>query len=77
MKIEDLINVVLESLDDDNVKELTSETIYRELDNWTSITSLSLIVGIEEAFGVDVTGDDITVSPTIGKLFDLICERGK
>ncbi len=72
MGINEFINKFAEIFDDTDASALTPETKFRELDEWSSLTALGLIALADEEFDVDLKGDDVKKSETIGDLFDVI-----
>ena len=72
MEINEFINKFAEIFDDTDASALTPETKFRELDEWSSLTALGLIALADEEFDVDLKGDDVKKSETIGDLFDVI-----
>jgi acyl carrier protein len=59
-------------LDDTDVSLITIETNFRELTEWSSLTALSLIAMVDEAYSVKLSGDDIKVSKTLNDIFNII-----
>ena len=47
-------------------------TIFRDLDDWDSMTSMMIITMIDENYNVVITPDEMLKSVTIGDLFKLI-----
>lgn len=72
MEINEFINKFAEIFDDTDASALTPETKFRELDEWSSLTALGLIALADEEFDVDLKGDEVKKSETIGDLFDVI-----
>jgi acyl carrier protein len=63
-------------LDDTDVALITSETIFRDLDEWDSLTALSLIAMADEEYSVKLTGDNIKSSTTLNDIFEIIKDKG-
>ena len=59
-------------LDDTDVSLITLDTIFRELTEWSSLTALSLIAMVDEAYSVKLTGDDIKSSKSLNDIFNII-----
>lgn len=59
-------------LDDTDVSLITMDTIFRELTEWSSLTALSLIAMVDEAYSVKLTGDDIKSSKSLNDIFNII-----
>ncbi len=58
--------------EDTDVSEFNPETRFRELEEWSSLSALSIIAMIDEEYNVIVKGDDIRGSQTISELFELV-----
>lgn len=72
MELQDFIQNFADQFDDVNVKELTADTEFKSLDEWTSLAALSIIAMIDDEYEVSVNGNDIRNSETIGDLFELV-----
>jgi acyl carrier protein len=59
-------------LDDTDEALITESTIIRDLDEWDSLTALSLIAMADEEYSVKLTGDDIKSSITLLDIFEII-----
>lgn len=59
-------------LDDTDETLITNETIFRDLDEWDSLTALSLIAMVDEEYSLKLTGDDIKTSTTLQDIFEKI-----
>ena len=52
--------------------EITAITIFKDLDEWSSLTALSVIAMADEEYEVVLTGDDIRNSTTVNDLLELV-----
>lgn len=50
----------------------TPHTIFREIDEWSSLIALSLIAMIDEEYNVSIRGEEILKSKTIEDLFLIV-----
>jgi acyl carrier protein len=62
-------------LDDTDVSLIKEETVFRALDEWDSLTALSLIAMADEEYSVKLTGDDIKSSITLKDIFEKIATK--
>lgn len=69
MEMNSFIQLFAEQFDDLDASTLSPETNFREIDQWSSLVALSIIVMADEEFGVLLKGDDIRASKTINDLF--------
>jgi len=72
MEIQEFINHFSEQFDDADSNVFAAETIFRNLDEWSSLQALSIIAMVDEEYGKKLTGDDIQNSETIGDLFKIV-----
>ena len=58
--------------DDSDEALITNETILRDLEEWDSLTALSLIAMVDEEYSLKLTGDDIRSSTTLLDIFTVL-----
>lgn len=66
-----------EILDDPDQENISTKTVFKELDEWDSLTNLSLLTMIDSEFNVKLNADDIRNSNTIMDLVNLINSKLK
>lgn len=72
MTIEEFVEKVQDELQDTPAEEITAETNYKELDEWGSLTSLSLISMIEEEYDKLITGADVRARNSVRELWEYV-----
>ena len=73
MKTEDFINELEEALEiEDEDQEITLETNLKELEEYDSLSVLSIIAMIDKNFGKQIPSSDFIKITTIKSLMDLI-----
>ena len=72
MELKEFIVNFAEQFDDTESSEIQADTEYRELDEWTSLTALSIIAMIDEEYDVQLKADEMRKTQTIQELFDLV-----
>ena len=72
MEIQDFIQNFADQFEDLCINELTVYTVFKSLDEWTSLAALSVIAMIDDEYEVSINGNDIRNLETIGDLFELI-----
>lgn len=72
MEIKDFITKLSDVFEDTDIASLTPETNFRDLDEWSSMSVLSLIALADEEFGVELGAHDIKNAQTIQDLFNII-----
>ena len=72
MEINDFIKNLADQFDDTDASEITADTEYQELDEWSSLTAMSIIALAKTEYGKTITGREIRSTKTVKDLFDLI-----
>ena len=75
MEINEFVEKFAEQFYETEESELLGETNFREIEEWSSLTALSIIAMADEEFGVTLKGDDITNSNTIKDLYEIVNSR--
>lgn len=75
MEIKDFIANFAEQFDDTDASEITAMTVYKDLDEWSSLIALSIIAMVDEEYDVTLKGDDIRNSATVEDLFNVVKSR--
>lgn len=72
MELKDFIENFAEQFDDTDSSEIKAETVFKELDEWSSLIALSVIAMVDEEYDVTIKGDDIRNSNTVEDLFNVV-----
>ena len=72
MELKDFIENFANQFDDTDPSEIKAETVFKELDEWSSLIALSVIAMVDEEYDVTIKGDDIRNSNTVEDLFNTI-----
>ena len=75
MDFKSFIENFADQFDDTEASELSAETKFKELDEWSSLIALSVIAMVDEEYDVTIKGDDIRGSETIQDLFNIVESR--
>ena len=74
MNIQDFIDKLVEALEIENASAVTGETVFRDLDEWSSLSVMLLIAMFDEEFEKEITDKDIKACTTISDLYKLCSE---
>lgn len=66
---------IADQFDDMAAADLSLETEFKELDDWSSLVALSIIAMVDEEYDVILNGNDIRNSKTLGDLLTIIQEK--
>ncbi|WP_293667292.1 acyl carrier protein [uncultured Parabacteroides sp.] len=75
MNINDFIRNFAEQFEDTTESEFTATTVFKDLDEWSSLIALSIIAMVDEEYDVLLKGDDIRNAETIDDLFEIVRSR--
>ena len=71
MNLQDFIGKFAEAIEVEEVDNLTGETEFRELDEWSSLSVMLLIAFYDEEFEKEIGDKDIKTCTTIEELYKL------
>ena len=72
MEIKEFIKKFAEQFDDTDPAEITALTEFKTLDEWSSLTALSIIAMADEEYDVALKGDDIRNAVTVEDVFNVV-----
>ena len=72
MELKDFIENFAAQFDDTGASEFRPNTEFKALDEWSSLTALSIIAMVDEEYDITIKGDDIRDSETIEDLFNAV-----
>lgn len=72
MELKEFIEHFAEQFEDTAAEDFKPETVYKELNEWSSLQALGIISMADEYYGVILSSDDIRNSNTIEDLFKVI-----
>lgn len=72
MNLNDFIENFKEILDEPEEINLSSKTTFKHIDEWDSLTNLSLMAMVDSDYNVKLNADEINESETLLDLFTLI-----
>ncbi|MBK0378212.1 hypothetical protein [Mucilaginibacter segetis] len=75
MDIEKFISELADQYDDIDTSGFTSETLFKENEEWSSMTALSIIAMVDDSYSVRLTGDDIRKSQTIQDIYNIVFSK--
>lgn len=72
MELNEFIAHFAEQFDDTDANEIKAETIFKDLDEWSSLIALSIIAMVDEEYDITIKGDEIRNSETVEDLFNAV-----
>jgi len=70
--MEKFVKHFAEQFDETDASEFTIETRFREFEEWSSLTALSIIAMVDEVYNVKLTGDDIRKSSSLLDVYNIV-----
>lgn len=75
MSLKEFIENLASAYDDVSTSELAPNTKFKELNEWSSLTALSVIAMVNEEYDVELSGKDIRDAKTVEDLFNIVQSR--
>jgi acyl carrier protein len=75
MEINQFIKHIAEQYDDTDPSVFNEGTLFKELEEYSSLTALNIISVIDDEYDVYLKGEDIRNSSTIKDLFEKVAEK--
>lgn len=72
MEINEFVKKFAEQFDDTPASSITASTVFKDLEEWSSLIALSIIAMADEEYDVTLKGDDIRNATTIEDLFNTV-----
>jgi len=63
--------------DETDPELISADTDFKDLDEWSSLTALSVISMVDEEYDVTLTGNDIKNSDKVIELYEIVKSRAK
>ena len=73
--LDEFVALFAEQFDFTDSSEISAETVYHNLDEWSSLISLSIIAMVDEEFDVALKGDDVKESVTVEDLYNRVVSK--
>jgi acyl carrier protein len=75
MELQSFVANFAAQFDDTDVSIFKPDTKFREIEEWSSLTALTVIAMVDEEYNVTLRGEDIQMSKTIEDLYNIV--KGK
>ncbi|MBQ5943958.1 MAG: acyl carrier protein [Bacteroidales bacterium] len=73
--LNEFVQLFAELFDETEVSVFSPETVFRDLDEWSSLIGLSVIAMVDEEFGVALKAVDFRDAATIKDLYDIVINK--
>jgi len=75
MELEQFIKDVSVCFEDTDPSEITAGTVFKDLEEWSSLTTLELIALAKTKYSKTLTGKDIRQANTLEDLFSVLSSK--
>jgi acyl carrier protein len=75
MNIEQFLQDFAACFEDTDINEFTPTTVFKDLDEWDSLTTLAIIGLCNKKYSLKITGSEIREATTIEDLYQLILSK--
>lgn len=72
MELNQFIQNFADQFDDTDPSEFKAETVFHNLEEYSSLIALSIIAMVDEEYDVQLKGDDMRSAVTIEDLFNIV-----
>ncbi len=75
MEIKEFIEKFAGQFEDTDSSIFMPDTKFKEIEEWSSLTALSIIAMIDEEYDITLTGEDIRKSETVEDIYNLVSQK--
>lgn len=75
MEIKEFIQNFADQFEDTDASVFTPETVFHDLDEWSSLVGLSLIAMIDDEYDVTIKGDELRAAKTVEDVYNLVISK--
>lgn len=75
MELNEFVANFAEQFDDTDPSEITAETKFHDLDEWSSLVAMSVMALAKTQYGKTITGAEMRECVTVENLFNLIASK--
>lgn len=72
MDIKDFVKKFAAQFDDTDASEFKSETVFHELDEYSSLIALTIIGMVDDEYGVTIGAEEMSTAVTVEDLFNMV-----
>ena len=72
MELKEFVQNFANQFDETDAELFTPSTNFRDLDEWSSLIGLSIILMVDEEYGITIGADDMKKAQTIEELFNVV-----
>lgn len=73
--LDEFVALFAEQFDETDPSEIDAQTVFHELDEWSSLIGLSVIAMVDEEFDIALKGDDVKNAVTVEDLYNNVIAK--
>ena len=73
--LDEFVELFAELFDETDPSSIKADTVFRDLDEWSSLIGLSVIAMVDEEFDVALKGNDVKESITVEDLYNRVLSK--
>lgn len=75
MTLDEFVTRFAEEFDETPAEQFKADTVFKSLDEWGSLTALSIVSMVDEEYDKRITGADLRNVSTIEELYNLVEQK--
>ncbi len=72
MELKDFIDNFAAQMEETDPAEIQATTVFRDLDEWSSLSALSILAMVDEEYDVTLKGEDMKAAKTVEDLYNIV-----
>ncbi len=72
MELQEFVSLFAEQFDETDPEDITASTSFKDLDEWSSLTALTIIAMAKTSMGKTITGREVRSCETVEDLYNMI-----
>lgn len=72
MELQEFVQNFANQFDGTDADMFTPSTKFRDLEEWSSLIGLSIILMVDEEYGITIGADDMKMAQTIEELYNVV-----
>ncbi len=77
MELKEFIANFADQFDETDPSEIKAETVFHDLEEYSSLIALSIIAMVDEEYDVQLKGDDMRGAVTVEDLFNIVKSKAE
>lgn len=75
MELNEFVANFADQFDDTDPEEIKADTVFHDLDEWSSLTGMGVIALAKTEYGKTITGAELRACVTVEDVFNLIASK--